>query len=234
MVSVLKDIWTGLTDIIYPRVCPACDEVLGLEDRDICFTCRHTLPETDYHTFPGNPVAVHFWGKVPLTAATALYHFSKDGKVQHMLHHLKYKHRKDIGLLLGNFLAKTLKDHPVFSTCDLIVPVPLHPKKQLQRGYNQSAVIAEGIAEKTGIPVGKDILIRNTYTATQTRKGRLERWQNVDGKFILTKPEAIAEKHVLLIDDVVTTGATLEACAKVLLSQPGTKVAVAAVAHAEM
>ncbi|MCB0616878.1 MAG: ComF family protein, partial [Phaeodactylibacter sp.] len=101
-------------------------------------------------------------------------------------------------------------------------------------GYNQSAVIAEGIAEKTGIQVGKDILIRNTYTATQTRKGRLERWQNVDGKFILTKPEAIAEKHILLIDDVVTTGATLEACAKVLLSQPGTKVAVAAVAHAEM
>jgi ComF family protein len=232
--QLVKDIWNAFTDIIYPRVCPACEQGLGLDEKELCLSCRLNLPVTDYHTFPDNPVARHFWGKVPLEAATALYHFHKDGKVQHLLHQLKYKNRKDIGLLLGKLLAESLREHPVFSTCDLITSVPLHPRKEARRGYNQSHLIALGISESLGIPCLKDALQRNTFTATQTKKGRLERWNNVDGKFILKGADRIQDKHILLIDDVVTTGATLEVCAQTLLLVPGTKVSVAAVAHAEI
>lgn len=228
----IVDAISALSELVYPRICPACDGPLESGRKDICVTCSVTLPLTDFHLWDDNPVARHFWGRADVTAATALLHFQKDGKVQQLLHQLKYKGRKDIGVLLGKMLGAQLLKHEKLSAISAILPVPLHPQKQLRRGFNQSAVIAGGIAEVLGVPVLENILLRHVPTASQTRKGRLQRWSNVDGKFGLQRTESIAGTHILIVDDVITTGATLEACIQLLHQVQGVKVSVAAVAHA--
>ena len=228
----LVDAISALTELVYPRVCPACDGPLENGRKDICVACSVALPFTDFHLWDDNPVARHFWGRADVTAATALLHFQKDGRVQQLLHHLKYKGRKDIGELLGRMLGAQLQQHPKLSTVSAILPVPLHPRKQQRRGFNQSAVIAHGIAQVLSVPVLETVLLRQVHTSSQTRKGRLQRWSNVDGKFGLQHTDLIAGFHVLVVDDVITTGATLEACIQLLQQVPGVRVSVAAAAHA--
>ena len=199
--------------LFYPSVCAACGRSMFRWERLVCTHCRNLLPKTGYELNEDNPLARLFYGKVRLKAVTACFFFSKEGKVQHLIHELKYKGNKDAGVFLGQELGKTMQEAPLFQGIDWLVPVPLHPKRERERGYNQSLMIAQGISEVTGVPVLDNVLLRSVNTATQTHKSKEERWKNVKDIFELRHPERLEGKYVLLVDDVVTTGSTLEACA---------------------
>ena len=173
-----------------------------------------------------------FYGKVPLKAVTACFFFFKEGKVQHLIHELKYKGNGDAGVFLGQELGKSIKEAPLFQGIDFLIPVPLHPKREKERGYNQSLMIAKGMAEVLSIPIGEKYLVRSVNTATQTHKTKEERWENVKDIFVVRHPEQLEGKYVLLIDDVLTTGATLEACALKLSAIPGITISCATAACA--
>lgn len=222
----------ALIGLFYPSVCAACGNTLFKWEDTVCMRCRGFLPKTGYEMNEDNPLARLFYGKVKLKAVTACFFFSKEGKVQHLIHELKYKGNADAGLFLGRELGKSIKEAPLFQGIDYLIPVPLHPQREKKRGYNQSMVIARGISEATGIPIGAEFLVRSVNTATQTRKTREERWQNVKDIFEVKKPERLAGKYVLLIDDVLTTGATLEACALRLSEVPGISISCATAACA--
>lgn len=221
-----------LTELLFPRLCVTCGDKLIEQENWICLHCLHHIPRTNYHLEPGNPVAQLFYGRVQIEHATAFFRFSKGSDYQKLLHSLKYKGMKEIGAEIGKHFAIDLIQSPGFSSVDVICPVPLHPDKEKKRGYNQSWWIASGIAQQMNREFSDDNLKRVTATETQTRKNRFERWQNVEGIFDLSNPEAFSGKHILLIDDVVTTGSTLEACAQAIISQSGAKVSIATLATA--
>ena len=198
----------------------------------MCTRCRNFLPLTGYEQNEDNPLAQMFYGRVHLKAVTACFFFSKEGKVQHLIHELKYKGNREAGAFLGQELGKRLQEAPLFQGIDYLIPVPLHPKREKERGYNQSMIIAQGIAEVTSINIGVDFLVRSVNTATQTHKSKEERWQNVRNIFELRHAERLEGKYVLLIDDVLTTGATLEACALTLSAVPGITISCATAACA--
>jgi len=202
------------------------------QEKVICTGCLAEMPLTRYELDTENPVSQIFWGRVRIEGAISLFHFRKNSRFQHLLHQLKYKGRKDVGVELGRQLG--FKILPLLKKNDisLIVPVPLHPRRERKRGYNQAGMIAKGISEATGIPTRDDVVIRNVATLTQTHKSRLERWDNVENIFSVKDQGIIKNAHILLVDDVVTTGATLEACAHTLLQNDGTKVSIATLAQA--
>ena len=218
--------------LIYPDLCVACSGMLHAGEIGICTSCRLHLPKTDFHLQKDNDVIKHFWGKVRIESAAAAYHFTKGEKVQNLIHNLKYKGRKDIGVFIGELYGHTLKQTEAFSSIDIIISVPLHKRKLRRRGYNQSDCFAEGLSKSMKIPVGLKAVKRIVNTESQTHKHRYRRFENVNQVFEVTKPEVIQGKHVLLVDDVITTGSTLSACAESLLQFPGTKVSIAAIAHA--
>ncbi len=225
----------SINDIIglfYPNVCASCGSSLFKWEKLVCTHCRCLLPKTGYELHEDNPLARVFYGRVRLKAVTACFFFSKEGKVQHLIHELKYKGNSDAGLFLGQEIGKSIKEAPLFQDLDVLIPVPLHPKRERERGYNQSMLIAKGVSEVTGVPVGENYLKRSVYTATQTHKSKEERWQNVKDIFELYHGEQLEDKYVLLIDDVLTTGATLEACALKLSSVPGISISCATAACA--
>ena len=226
------NIINSIVGLFYPSVCAACGTSLFGWEKLVCTRCRSLLPKTGYELNEDNPLARLFYGKVRMKAVTACFFFSKEGKVQHLIHELKYKGNSDAGIFLGQELGKSIKEAPLFQGIDYLVPVPLHPKREKERGYNQSVMIAQGITEKTGIPIGKGFLVRSVNTATQTHKSKEERWQNVKDIFEVQHAEQLEGKHVLLIDDVLTTGATLEACALKLSTIPGITISCAAAACA--
>lgn len=191
-----------------------CGNSLFPEEEILCMGCRFHLPRTFFERDPENVVARAFWGRIPLAGASAAYHFRKGNRVQQLLHRLKYKGEAHLGDYLGKLLGESIKTHPVFSKADKIIPIPLHPQKLRKRGYNQSERIARGVAEITGIPLDTRVLRRVQATRTQTRKARYARWENVSEVFAVALPEQIRGKHLLLVDDVITTGATMEAAAR--------------------
>ncbi len=229
-INIISDI----TNVIYPKLCAACQEALNKHEKVFCLKCQLSLPKTDHVLYTDNPVAKKFWGKVPIERALAMYNFHKTSRLQEVMHALKYKGRKDVGLRLGNLMGYHLLQYQVFRDVDYITAVPLHPDKMIKRGYNQSGIIAEGLGEVLNINYDGEILQRTLFTETQTKKSRLERWDNVKDIFEVKKPELIPNKHILLIDDVITTGSTLEACAVKLIQHPGVSVSIAAVAFAEL
>jgi ComF family protein len=190
------------------------------------------LPKTGFEKITDNPVSQLFWGRAEITYATAFCTFDKGGIMQHLMHQLKYKGDREVGEKLGQLFGSELLRSAPFREVELLIPVPLHPKRERKRGYNQSAEIGKGMSEAMGLPLLSGILIRNHYSATQTNKGRFDRWENVKELFSLNNPDMLEGKHMLLVDDVVTTGATLEACAQVLLKVPGTRVSIATIACA--
>jgi ComF family protein len=218
--------------LFFPRYCLGCGEPLTKGEEMLCTFCLFHLPRTYFHQDPGNPAARVFWGRVHLEMASSFVFFHKGGNVQELLHQLKYQGKKEIGLFLGRQYAFELGDATNYRDVDAIIPVPLHPKKLRKRGYNQSQYFAEGLSEEWKIPVERDCLFRRTYSSTQTRKSRYERWENVEDIFGISNPETISGKHILLVDDVITTGATLEACASVLLNVENTKVSALSIAFA--
>lgn len=226
-------ILSNFVGLIFPRVCLACDEPLGRGEDHICTNCRAQLPYTDYHLLPpaDNPLARRFWGRVRVRHALSYLRFLRRGRVQHLLHQLKYRGQRDVGLALGRWYGHDLLRHGFLF--DLVVPVPLHPRKLAKRGYNQSDPFAAGLAESLGISWHAEGLHRLEHTDSQTRKNRLERWQNVAEVFGVTDPATVQGKHVLVVDDVLTTGATLEACAAALLAAGAAEVSVATIASAD-
>ena len=222
----------SIIGLFYPSVCAACGTSLYRWENQVCLRCRSLLPQTGYALNEDNPLARIFYGRVRLKAVTACYFFSKEGKVQRLIHELKYKGNADAGVFLGQELGKSLKEAPLFQGIDYLIPVPLHPKREKGRGYNQSMMIAQGVHEVTGIPIGKAFLFRSVNTDTQTHKSKEDRWLNVKDIFELRHPERLEGKYVLLIDDVLTTGATLEACALTLSAVPGITISCATAACA--
>ncbi len=227
-----RDWLDSILNLFYPRVCAACGDALLKNEETVCIKCRLTLPRTGYELHPDNPLAQSFYGRVKFHAVTACFFFAKSGKVQHLIHQLKYKGNKEAGIFLGQQLGETIKEAPLFQGIDYLIPVPLHPKREKQRGYNQSLMIARGINEVTGIPIGDCYLVRAVYTETQTHKTADERFKNVKDIFEVRCPEELEGKHVLLIDDVLTTGATLESCARQLENIPGITISAATAACA--
>jgi ComF family protein len=221
-----------LTELLFPRLCVICDDKLIEQEQWICLHCLHHIPRTNHHLKADNPVAQLFYGRVPIEFATSFFYFSKGSKYQTLLHNLKYKGMKELGEEIGKHFGIDLMRSPGFSSVDVICPVPLHPQKEKKRGYNQSWWIASGMARQMQKELSDDNLKRITATETQTRKTRFERWQNVEGIFELTNPEAFSGKHILLVDDVVTTGSTLEACAYAILSKTDARVSIATLATA--
>ena len=216
--------------LIYPNICAACGNSLWKHEKIICTFCDLHLPRTDFHLERDNPVSRIFWGRVLIESAGSLYYFNKGNRVQSLIHQLKYKGRKDIGIWLGEKYGSYLKNSPFFDTVSLIVPVPLHKKKLMQRGYNQSEQFAIGLSRSMNIPLDVRALYRTRATETQTRKSRFRRWQNVEGLFAVNDPAKLSGHHILLVDDVITTGATIEACIQALKDIPGTVISVASIA----
>ncbi|MDR1171081.1 MAG: ComF family protein [Bacteroidales bacterium] len=231
MSSAVSDILEGFAGLFWPNVCACCSTGLTRGEEYICSHCMYELPVTNFHKDRDNPIAQVFWGRAPIEYATAGYFFRKGNRIQKLVHQVKYKGQKEMGAVLGREMGKSLRGSS-FSEVDLIAPVPLHPQKFRKRGYNQSEWIAKGLAEALDKPVNTQALVRRFFTATQTRKKRFARWENVDSGFGLINPGTFAGQHILLIDDVITTGATLEACIHAVLSAPGSKVSVAALALA--
>jgi ComF family protein len=225
-------LWNDLFSLFFPEVCIACGNSLSLNEEMVCTSCVLHLPRTHFAGIPDNPVSRVFWGRADLYSATALYYFTKGGRVQHLLHQLKYKGHKKIGYFLGQLLGDELADSPYFNSVEVVIPVPLHPRKKRMRGYNQSEMIAEGICRVLHARLDTTTLYRSRFSETQTRKGRFKRWENVKDIFDVTATEKLLDKHVLLVDDVITTGATLESCTLALKKIPGIRISIACVAYA--
>lgn len=217
---------TDFLNLLYPDLCIICNENLTKAEQHICFSCLNNIPKTSFHLMTNNPVEKRFWGKVPIQNATAFYFFQKGSPFQKLLHELKYRDNKLIGEVMGKYAAADLSESLHFADVDVIVPVPLHPRKYARRGYNQSEWIARGLGSVLEKPLDTKSLRRVIENPTQTRKSVYERWENTDGIFDVTNTEVFEGKGVLLVDDVLTTGSTIEACAKALLKINGVKVFV--------
>lgn len=219
--------------LLFPELCAACRESLVANEKLLCTDCRYNLPYTNFHLQPDNIVASQFWGKINVEAAFALFYFTKGGKVQNLLHELKYNGQRQIGNLVGNIAGEQLIKNSIFNTIDYIIPVPLHKKRLRERGYNQSTHFAEGLADKLNSLVEENNLVRIKATETQTHKSRFARFENMQEVFVVSNPQRLINKHVLLVDDVITTGSTLEACGAKLLEIEGLKLSIATIAYAE-
>ena len=212
-----KELKNSLLHILFPHVCDGCGSDIVDEESSLCMKCIAEMPETNFHLHANNPVEKIFWGRLPIISATAQYYFVKESLMQRLMHQLKYKGNKELGKQLGRLMGYELQKTNRFNKPDFLVPLPLFASKEKRRGYNQATVLCEGIAEVMNIEIARDVIVRTQHTETQTKKGRIERWQNMEGKFEMTKPGKIQNKNILLVDDVITTGATLEACGHELL-----------------
>ena len=232
MLKVVGDALRDVLGLIYPMLCLGCKtELLGNENM-LCVNCRTSLPVTRFHLMIDNPVEQRFAGRVSIEHATSVYYFSKESNIQEMLHALKYRNKIELGQELGSMMAQELSDCEWLSSVDVMVPVPLSRQKQHKRGYNQSELLATGIKEITQIPINTSALIRQKNTRSQTTMHVTERLDNVKDAFKLIQPEAFRNKHALLIDDVLTTGATLESCAYALNAIEGIKLSFLTLVYA--
>lgn len=231
-ITSISNALSGLVRLFYPELCACCDTELKGTEKTLCLACSLQLPRTAYHHITENRSYQNFIGRVPIIRATSFVYFSKEGMVQHLMHRFKYKGRKEIGYYLGQLFADELKKCNWLDTIDGIVPVPLHKTKNYRRGFNQACLFAEGISAVSGIPVLPRAVLRNKATESQTHKTRVERIENVRAVFSLKQPEKIKGKHLLLVDDVLTTGATLESCALELLKAERTRISIATLALA--
>ena len=229
---LLKNIFTDALHLFYPHICTGCGSVLLAETNQLCLKCINDLPHTFFAPYANNPIEKYFWGRLHLQAAHSEFYFSKGSLIQQLIHQLKYKGNTQIGFYLGELMGKSLLKSDRFNTVDALIPLPLYADKERQRGYNQAAIICNGLSAVMNIPVINSNVIRQRFTDTQTRKHRTERWENVEGSFTVNNPGALQGKHFLLVDDVVTTGATLEACGRVIAQQDNVKLSIATLAHA--
>ena len=232
LVNILRQPLDDLLYLFFPEACAACGRSLVNQEKTICTVCRFKIPKTNYHQWKNNPMEKHFWGRVNFEMAISFLYFGKETKVQELLHQLKYKGREDVGIFMGELYGSELKEQHAIDAVDFIVPVPLHPSRERFRGYNQAFKFGKGISDATGIPIRTDFLLREIASSTQTKKSRFERWKNVEQIFVAEKTNEWQGKHVLIVDDVMTTGSTLEACSRALLNTSEVKLSAATIAVA--
>ncbi len=225
--GIVKD----FAHLFFPHLCAGCGTDIIGPKAVLCVQCLDNLPVTNFHLYGNNPVEKIYHGRLPVIAAASFCYFTKDSIIQSALHQLKYKGNKEVGYFMGRLMAKALGETDRFMLPDVLVPLPLFESREKKRGYNQATVLCEGMSQVLGIPVLKDVVCRVRSTETQTRKNRIERWQNMEGKFAVTNEAAIRDKHVMLVDDVITTGATLEACGLELLNTANTRVSIFTLAY---
>ena len=228
----LKTLFSSTLHLFYPHVCTGCGSDLLEENNLLCLHCINDLPYTNFAAHNNNPVEKIFWGRIPVTAAHSEFYFTKESLLQHLIHQLKYKNNTAIGFYMGQIMGKSLLTGNRFNNIDYLVPLPLYPDKEHKRGYNQAAVICNGMSDIMKVPVLTGNAVRQRFTETQTRKHRTERWENVEGSFVIKYPNALKRKNILLVDDVITTGATIEACGSMLLQIEGVQLYIATLAHA--
>lgn len=227
---MLTSLFSPLVHLFYPHCCELCGTDLHQTDELLCLRCMQALPLTHFQRYPNNPVAQVFSGRIPVQQATATYYYNQSSGLQHLIHRFKYGQRPDIATWLGKQTGYQLQESSWISTIDFLAPVPLNPRKEKKRGYNQATLLANGIAQVIPLPVYPATLRREQFTATQTKKGRTDRWQNVATAF-QANGNLSDGSHVLLVDDVITTGATTEACCKAL-QQAGARVSICCLAYA--
>lgn len=217
-------------DFLFPKLCNCCEETLLSNEKVICTRCLHELPVTNYHLENDNEVEKVFYGRVKIEHATALLLFEKKGLVQKLIHNLKYRGQEEIGAFLGTWLGQELRELSAYQDIDCVIPVPLHSSRLRERGYNQVEQFGRKIAESLEAAYIAAVLVKKKGSRTQTVKRRFARWGTIDATFQLEEGENLEGRHILLVDDLVTTGATLEACASKILSIPGTRVSIATIA----
>lgn len=230
--SIRSEILRDFVSLFFPWPCLACGESLLKGEITICTNCLLELPETDHHLHADNPLLHRLSYRIPIRYGMACYRFTKNGRIQSLLHALKYKGHHEIGTQLGRVYGDKLLAVGMYSQFDLIIPVPLHISRKRKRGYNQSAKFAEGLAEKLMVPFSELAITRMHKTETQTKKSRASRWENIANVFSVSLPELITDRSILLVDDVITTGATLEACARALLGAGPRELSIACIAEA--
>ncbi len=233
MYKRLAKIINDINNILLPVVCFGCNARLSSGEHVLCTVCRHELPLTDYNFTDENAVDRIFYGRIPIKKASSFLFFTKNGRVQQLMHYLKYKKQESIGGFFGDWYGSLLKEENALSDVDVVVPVPLHPKKEKKRSYNQVSLFAQQIAEHLQVDYTPHLLVRAKNTKTQTKKDRQLRWETIQDAFHANLSKNKEYKHVLLIDDIITTGATIEACASSLRTIPGIKISVASMAVVE-
>jgi ComF family protein len=232
MLTYLKQAAGDLLHLFYPHACAGCGEHLSDNKQSVCLDCLMDLSPTCFEQIQANPVEKIFYGRLRLRTAFAAYYFTKNSPLQQIIHAFKYQGHREVCLQMGMLIGHIIKDNPRTHPVDCLVPMPIHTSREKKRGYNQATLLCEGIAQVTGIPVHDKNVLRIKSTETQTHKGRGERWINVQSGFIVTNPSAIEHKNILLVDDVITTGATLEACGEVMLKANPASLSIAALAWA--
>ena len=226
--------WARLLDLISPRLCVVCGNRLAVTEETLCSKCYLYLPRTDFgHDLYENVMAKLFWGQMAIEKATALFYYEPHAETAQILYEMKYKNHPEIGVVMGRMMAKELMRSGLFEGIDAIVPVPLARKRERQRGYNQSLELARGVSEVTGLPIANKVVRRTKFVGSQTQRGRWERNENVEDVFELVDSDSISGKHLLLIDDVVTTGATIIACAQEMRKASNVKFSVLALGYSK-
>lgn len=228
-IHFLKDLF----HLFYPNTCCGCEQHLSYNESILCVFCRHDLPYSNFSKHSNNPMEQAFFGRIPIVSATALLLFHQQGIAQRLIHALKYNNQTAVGVFTGNLLYAEMKQSKRFKGLDCVIPVPLHPKKQKKRGYNQLTTFGNTLAHSFDIPYMDSILIKRNTSASQTKKIRWDRFKNDRSEFALTDKKRFENKHVLLIDDVMTTGATLEACCLTLLETSNIKLSIATIAYTD-
>lgn len=223
----------SLINLFFPKVCSGCNSFLLTNEDVICTVCRHEIPLTNHHLNPENEAFKKFYGRIPVIHTSALFYFHKKGIVQQLIHNLKYKGHEEIGTILGEWYSEDLKNIGSLKSVNEIIPVPLHRRKLKERGYNQVTTFGKALSSGLNIDYNDSILVRNVYSKTQSKKNLLGRTEGIESTFDVTFTEKDHNKHFLLIDDVITTGSTLEACSRALLKIPGAKISIVCMAMAQ-
>jgi ComF family protein len=230
MLSTIKSYINSFSHLLYPHNCEGCGTDVLNDDSYLCVKCLHDMPVTGFVASANNPVEQSFYGRLKVEAAASGFYFHKDGLVQQLVTQLKYKNHQDMGIYLGKLIGHQLSATNRFDDVDVLVPLPLNNRKETKRGFNQATLICEGIGQIWLKPIYTNTVERTIFTQSQTNKTRIDRWQNMEGVFALANADSIAGKHVLLVDDIMTTGATLEACGYEILQAPNTKLSIITVA----
>lgn len=231
MIAQFKQLTHSVAHALFPHQCGGCGSDLLPIDEFLCYECASKLPGTNFHMHANNPVEKIFWGRIPLVYASSHLYFTKDSILQHLLHEFKYRGKREVGTFFGERMGQEILSTNRFSGIDAIIPLPLYKERERRRGYNQAEIISIAISKVIGVPVLKNAVIRPHATETQTKKGREERWQNIVGRFQITNSSLLEHKHLLLIDDVITTGATLESCGQTILTAKDTRLSIFSLAY---
>lgn len=222
-----------LLNLFYPKVCSGCTKLLLESDNHLCTVCRHEIPLTNHVTIRENEAYKKFYGRIPTQHVSSMFYYHKKGITQQLIHNLKYRNQQQIGTLLGEWYAEELRQQSELKTVDYIIPVPLHKKRLKQRGYNQVTTFCNALSKELDIKIDSTLLYRNHYANTQSKKNLISRSNIAEHTFEINYGEEHHHKHFLLVDDVLTTGATLETCGRAILKIPGAKLSIVTMAFSE-